>query len=173
MKIFWKHRTSQAVTPRDLKFWENIHNTLCVMCHISNVTCCMSLVKCHVSGVLWHHYAQTVRAMDLKFVDNIYHPQYVICHISCVMCHMSHVMCHMSHVKCTCKDKTTTCRWRVGYQPCLPRLVFEYFNKKWSDPPDTLPCSNVIHKSWTLHYITLHNIGSSNTLHHPIQWVIQ
>ena len=37
-----------------LKFWEDVHPTLCVTCHVSCVTCHMSPVTCHVSPVTCH-----------------------------------------------------------------------------------------------------------------------
>ena len=50
-----KHHNSQ--TARELKFWENVHPTPSVMCHVSHVsvtchmshvTCCMSCVTCYL-----------------------------------------------------------------------------------------------------------------------------
>ena len=56
-----KHYNSQTVRARELKFWENIHPTPCVMCHVSCVmchmlfvTCHLSPVTCHLSHVTWH-----------------------------------------------------------------------------------------------------------------------
>ena len=34
-----KHHNSQTVRARDLKFWHNVCHPLCVMCHLSRVTC--------------------------------------------------------------------------------------------------------------------------------------
>ena len=36
---------SQTVRARDLKFWDNVHHHLCVMCHVSCVMCHMSCVR--------------------------------------------------------------------------------------------------------------------------------
>ena len=58
-----KHCQSQTGRARELTFWENVHPTLCVMCHVSCVMCHVSCVMCHVSRVT--------------------------CHLSCVTCHMS------------------------------------------------------------------------------------
>ena len=35
-------------------FWENVHPTLCIMCHMSCVPCHMSCVMSHVSHVMCH-----------------------------------------------------------------------------------------------------------------------
>ena len=45
---------SQTIRARELKFWENVHPTLCVMCHVSCVKCQVSSVTCHISGVACH-----------------------------------------------------------------------------------------------------------------------
>jgi hypothetical protein len=47
VEISSKHCQSQTERARELKFWENVHPTLCVTCHVSRVTCQMSPVKCH------------------------------------------------------------------------------------------------------------------------------
>ena len=68
------------------------------------------------------------------------HVSHVTCHMSHVTCHMSHVTCHMSHVTCHMSRVTfffiiifwqsgEAYRWRVCYQPGLPRLVFLW---EWS-----------------------------------------
>ena len=54
---------SQTLWSRDLNFWENVHLSPCVTCHVSLVTCHMSSLPCHMS--------------------------HVMCHMSCVTCHMS------------------------------------------------------------------------------------
>ena len=46
-----KHHNSQTVWPRELTFWENVHPTQYVMCHLSHVTCHLSCVTCHLSHV--------------------------------------------------------------------------------------------------------------------------
>ena len=46
-----KHCQSQTGRARELNFSENVHPTLCVMCHVSCVTCHVSPVTCHVSPV--------------------------------------------------------------------------------------------------------------------------
>ena len=39
LQISSKHCQTQSGRARELKFWENVHPTLCVMCHVSCVTC--------------------------------------------------------------------------------------------------------------------------------------
>ena len=51
VKIYSKHCQSQTGRARELKFWENVHPTLCVMCYVSCVRCQVSGVRCQVSGV--------------------------------------------------------------------------------------------------------------------------
>ena len=63
---------SQAVRARELKFWENVHPTPCVTCHISHVRCQVTGDRCHMS---------CVRCLMWR----------VMCQVSCVMCSMSHV----------------------------------------------------------------------------------
>ena len=72
VQISSKHCHSQTGRDRELKFWENIDPTLCVMCHVSCVMCHVSHVMCHVSRVM--------------------------CHMSHVTCHVSHVTCHMAQI---------------------------------------------------------------------------
>ena len=48
VKIFSKHSQSQSGRARELKFWENVHPTLYVMCHVSCVTCHVSRHLSHV-----------------------------------------------------------------------------------------------------------------------------
>ena len=43
---FFNH--SKTLRARDLKFWENYHHTLCVLCHMSHVTYHLSHVVCHI-----------------------------------------------------------------------------------------------------------------------------
>ena len=66
----------KTIRARELKFWENVHPTPCVMCHLSPVTCYLSHVICHVSPVM--------------------------CYLSHVTCHVSPVTCQMSNVKKIC-----------------------------------------------------------------------
>ena len=54
VKISSKHSQSQTGRARVLKFWENVHPTLCVTCHVSCVTCHLSHVTCHMSPVTCH-----------------------------------------------------------------------------------------------------------------------
>ena len=51
VQIYSKDCQSQTRWVRKLKFWENVHNTLCVMCDVSRVTCHVSCVTCHMSPV--------------------------------------------------------------------------------------------------------------------------
>ena len=51
LKISLKHCQSQTGRAKKLKFWENVHPTTCVMCHMSYVTCHVSRITCHVSNV--------------------------------------------------------------------------------------------------------------------------
>ena len=46
-----KHHKNQTVRARKLKFWENVHPTPYVICHLSNVTYQVSPVMCHRSHV--------------------------------------------------------------------------------------------------------------------------
>ena len=70
---------SKTVIAMELKFWENVHRTLCVTCHVSHITCHVPLVTCHLSHV-------TFRV------------SHVTCHVSAVKCHMSHGTCRVSPV---------------------------------------------------------------------------
>ena len=54
VQISSEHCLSQTGRARELKFWENVHPTLCVMCHVSCVMCHVSRVTCHVSPVTCH-----------------------------------------------------------------------------------------------------------------------
>ena len=99
------HHNSQTVRARELKFWENVHPTPCVMCHVSCVMCHVSCVTCHVS--------------------------HVTCHLSSVTCHMSNKNLQIfnffvSFFFCLKKKLLSggARRWRVCYQRGLPRLVF-------------------------------------------------
>ena len=40
---------SQTGRARELKFSENVHPTICVMCHMTHITCHVSRVTCHMS----------------------------------------------------------------------------------------------------------------------------
>ena len=66
----------------ELKLWENVHQLLCAMCHMSGVTCRISRVTCKMSYITWHHYSKTVRARELNFWDNVHHPLFVRCCVS-------------------------------------------------------------------------------------------
>ena len=46
-----QYHKSQTVRARQLKFWENVLTTPCVMCHMSRVMCHVSRVTCHLSHV--------------------------------------------------------------------------------------------------------------------------
>ena len=49
-----QHHKSQTIRAKELTFWENVHPTPCVMCHLSPVTCYLSHVACHMSPVTCH-----------------------------------------------------------------------------------------------------------------------
>ena len=49
-----QHHKSQMVGARKLTFWENVHGTPCVMCHLQRVTCHLSLVTCHLLHFTCH-----------------------------------------------------------------------------------------------------------------------
>ena len=49
VKISSKHSQSQTGRAKELKFWENVHPKLCVLCHVSFVMCLMSHVTCRMS----------------------------------------------------------------------------------------------------------------------------
>ena len=49
-----KHCQSQTGRVSVLKFWENVHPTLCVRCQVSDFTCHVSPVTCHLSRVRLH-----------------------------------------------------------------------------------------------------------------------
>ena len=51
VKISSKHSQSQTGRARKLTFWENVHPTLYVMCHVSCVTCQVSPVTSQPSRV--------------------------------------------------------------------------------------------------------------------------
>ena len=51
-----KHHKNQTVRARKLKFWENVHPTPYVICHLSNVTYQVSPVMCHRSHVSFYFY---------------------------------------------------------------------------------------------------------------------
>ena len=51
VQISSKHCQSQTGRARELKFWENVHPTLCVMCHVSCVMCHVSPVTFHLSPI--------------------------------------------------------------------------------------------------------------------------
>ena len=51
VEIYSKHSQSQAGRARELEFWENVHPTQRVMCHMSRVTCHLSHITCHMSDV--------------------------------------------------------------------------------------------------------------------------
>ena len=51
VQISSKHCQSKTWRARELKFGENVHPTLCVMCRVSRVMCHVSRVMCDVSPV--------------------------------------------------------------------------------------------------------------------------
>ena len=53
VKIWSKHSQSQTGRAMKLKFWENVDPTLCVMWHVSYVTCHMSPVTCHLLPITY------------------------------------------------------------------------------------------------------------------------
>ena len=55
MEISSKHHHSQTVRARELTFWEKVHLSPPVTCHVLNVTCHMSHVTCHMSLVVSHY----------------------------------------------------------------------------------------------------------------------
>ena len=54
IKIFSNYSQSQTGRARELKCWENVRPTLCVMCNASRVLCHVSPVTCHMSCVICH-----------------------------------------------------------------------------------------------------------------------
>ena len=92
---------TQTMRARDLQFWHNVHQPLCVTWHMSFPTCHMSGVRCKVSHVSCHMSPLTPKPLELgswNFERRLTssHLSPVICHLSCVTCHMSRVTCHMS-----------------------------------------------------------------------------
>ena len=63
MEIYSKHCQSQTGRARELKLWENIHPTLCVMCHVSCVMCHLSCAMCHLSPVTCPNYVEGLLSM--------------------------------------------------------------------------------------------------------------
>ena len=51
VQISSKHCQSQTGRARELKLWENVHLALCVMHHVSRVTCHVSPVTCLLTHV--------------------------------------------------------------------------------------------------------------------------
>ena len=51
VQISSEHCQSQTGRARELTFLENVHPTLCVLCHVSCALCHVSLFMCHVSSV--------------------------------------------------------------------------------------------------------------------------
>ena len=51
VQISSQHCQSQTGRTRELKFWENVHPTVYVMCHVSGVRFHLWSVKCHLSHV--------------------------------------------------------------------------------------------------------------------------
>ena len=51
VQISSKYSQFQTGKARKLKFCENVHPTICVLCHVSFVTCYVSHVTCHMSRV--------------------------------------------------------------------------------------------------------------------------
>ena len=54
VKISFKLSQSWTGRAREVTFWENVHATLCAMCHVSCVICHMSHVTYHLSHVTCH-----------------------------------------------------------------------------------------------------------------------
>ena len=54
VQISPKQCQSQTGSARELKVWENVHPTLCLMCHVSHV-CHVSCVTCHLSNDKKNH----------------------------------------------------------------------------------------------------------------------
>ena len=101
--------------PLDLGTWDfyTMFTTPCVphdTCHMSGVTCQVSVVRCHMSGVTSN--SQTVRAIELKFWEKVQL-------LTPVTCHMSHVMCHVSHEAALKKLKTSFIH---SFKPALNQL---------------------------------------------------
>ena len=89
VQISSKHCQSQTGIVRKLKFWENVHPTLCVMCNLSPVTSHQSPVTCHLSPLTCH----------LPHVN--YHQSPSTCHLSPIACHLSSVTCHLTTTLCS------------------------------------------------------------------------
>ena len=53
VQISSKHFQFQTQKTRKLKFLDNVHPTLCVMCHVSRVTCHVALVTCQKKYILF------------------------------------------------------------------------------------------------------------------------
>ena len=76
-QISSKHCQSETGRGRELKFGENIHTILSVMCHMSCVTCHMSCVTCHVSPVtcqnffFLHFYNQKIKNKKPEKMDRV------------------------------------------------------------------------------------------------------
>ena len=92
-----QHHDSQTVRARELKFWENVHPTPCVMCHLSHVTCHISPVTCHLSPA--------------KCPKNLY------------FFHTKKKIVFFNLVQKNGQSGVAS-RWRVCYQQGLPRLFF-------------------------------------------------
>ena len=94
LQISFKLCQSQTERARDLKFWENVHPTLCVLCHVSCVTCHVSRVTYHLSDVkiFFLHFFFS------SFFSFFFHPKKIV-------------------------QSGGPSWWRVCYQRGLPRLV--------------------------------------------------
>ena len=98
VKIYSKHSQSQTGRARELKFWENVHPTICVMCLVSYLTCYGSHVMCHLSYVTC-------------YMSNFFFTFFLIKKKS-----------QKNHKKMgQCGEAS---RWKVSYQRGLPYLVY-------------------------------------------------
>ena len=97
VQISFKHYHSQTWRARELKFWESVHPTICVKCHVSCVMCHVSPVTCHVSAV------------------------------TCIIFFLVYLLIFYVPKKIFWKKNGHSggaSRWRVCYQRGLPRLVY-------------------------------------------------
>ena len=80
VEIYSKHYQSQTERARELKFSKNIHPTLCVMCHVSRVTC-------HIFYILFYKKKKKRRQKKLCDTWHLTHDTW----------HVTHDMDHMTH----------------------------------------------------------------------------
>ena len=111
--------TNQIVPYLSGGYMMHLGTTWHVTCHVSSVTCHMSLYSLY----------QTVRARDLQFSH-----VFIIPYVSSVTCQVSHVTYHVSYVTHNvlhflfCFLQSCWVGWlRLCYQKGLPRLVFRLF----------------------------------------------